>query len=209
MLVHPNRMNVTLHLLLVIACGCRSSAVNPESISPSRYIQGPHVFDGQSVSAWIDSIISDQRTSGQIITVQVPLVLRSMGWGCRCPEYFIGSNPDTHDGGNTWVTPQYDNSTKSLISYLADLYPEDPDEFEEEDSTDPEENELDEVARFGGILIVEGYFIGTRTELDMRDEYGEPEEWLYQTWDLKIQRVLGPAGQVRGGEKDAFVYSGH
>ena len=31
-------------------------------------------------------------------TVVMPYVIRSLGWGCECPYYFIGTNPDMQDG---------------------------------------------------------------------------------------------------------------
>ena len=38
---------------------------------------------------------------GQKELVRVPLVQRSLGWGCECPSHFLGENTDT--GGGEWI----------------------------------------------------------------------------------------------------------
>jgi hypothetical protein len=59
---------------------------------------------------------------------------------------------------------------------------------------------LPQMSEFGSSLIVKGYFTGVYKEIDLRNEDGEPEEWLYivpefQVLSYKINKMPddGPA----------------
>jgi len=52
--------------------------------------------------------------------VKMPMVVRSMGWGCECPAHYIGVSAGTNDG--PWISavtpkkfPTMDESGHSLV----------------------------------------------------------------------------------------------
>jgi hypothetical protein len=135
---------------------------------------GPDAADGTAVASWISGLVALQEQRGQKIRVRVPLVVRSDGWGCRCPRIFLGIDPNSHDGGDTWVTVDASAlpaSQQVQVSPRSDM----------EDAPYP-----------GAVLIVEGCFPGTRSTIDLRSGDGDPEEWRYQTWDLRLDRIIDP-----------------
>lgn len=157
----------------------------PEPAEPPMH-QGPSAWEGEGVGAWIADVVALQKERGQEIRVKVPLVIGSDGWGCMCPRTFIGVDPDSHAGGDTWITVD----ASGLPA--------------------PEQQRLqvpkssDEPYR-GVVYIVEGYFPGTRTKVDLRNKRGRPKEWLYQTWDLRVTAVLDTATL----DDELFVYAEH
>ena len=59
-------------------------------------------------------------------------------------------------------------------------------------------------------MVVEGWFADERKALDLRNDDGEPEEWLYQTWVLRVSRVIRLAGSdpdQADDEADLYPYS--
>lgn len=59
---------------------------------------------GDSIQLWTDERV-DHSLKGNRETVQIPFVIRSLGWGCMCPMHFMGSNVGTHDG--PWLSPVF------------------------------------------------------------------------------------------------------
>jgi hypothetical protein len=110
-------------------------------------------FDmADSVKIWMDKRV-ENAVNGIKEKVEMPFVVRSTGWGCRCPDSYIGVSPSVGDG--PWVSPVK------------------PKKFPSVDSV-------------GHSLIVQGYFTGKWVTEDLRNEDGEPEEWLYKMPEFKI-----------------------
>lgn len=72
-----------------------------------------------SVKIWMDERVKNAE-AGKTEKVQVPMVIRGMGWGCLCPMHYIGISPSMADG--PWIspifpkkTPKYDDKGLSLI----------------------------------------------------------------------------------------------
>jgi hypothetical protein len=163
-------------------------APEPE-LSPMH--QGPSVFEGDAVGAWIAAVVAQQKKSKQQIKVRVPLVFASDGWGCMCPSSFIGNDPGSHAGGDTWITVD------------ASALPE-PDQKRMRGRDGDEAVAQDPEAPYqGAIFIVEGYFPGKRTRVDLRDKNKQPREWLYNTWNLRVTAVVDIAEPA----EDLFVHS--
>jgi len=55
---------------------------------------------------WIQRRL-DAAQTGRPELVRIPLVGRSEGWGCPCPDYYIGWTTDTNEG-NSWIRPAAD-----------------------------------------------------------------------------------------------------
>jgi hypothetical protein len=105
-----------------------------------------------SVKIWME-IRVENAAKGMKEMVEMPFVVRSTGWGCLCPDSYIGVSPTTGDG--PWVSPI------SLENFPT-------------------------VDSVGHALIVQGYFTGKYIEQDLRNEEGEPEEYLYKMPEFKI-----------------------
>jgi len=145
----------------------------PEPAAPPMH-QGPSAWEGEGIGSWIAGVVALQKERGQEIRVRVPLVISSDGWGCVCPRTFIGADPDSNSGGDTWITvdasglPAPEQQRLQVPASSDEPYP-------------------------GVVYIVEGYFPGTRSKVDLRNKKGRPKEWLYKTWDLRVVAVLDTA----------------
>jgi len=54
----------------------------------------------------LDNWIEQRITSAQLgikEKVEMPFVVRTLGWGCMCPDYFIGVSPNVQEG--PWISP--------------------------------------------------------------------------------------------------------
>jgi hypothetical protein len=107
---------------------------------------------GCSAQAWMDLRVKNAK-HGIKENVEMPFVVRSTGWGCICPDYYIGISPLVAEG--PWV------------------FPITPDGFPVSDS-------------IGHGLVVTGFFTGKITELDLRSNKDDPEEWLFKLPEFKI-----------------------
>jgi hypothetical protein len=68
--------------------------------------KGPDGYDGDAVGHWLE-MRSKNAAAGDREIIRVPLVARSAGWGCTCPSNFVGLSPDSHGGGETWVSATF------------------------------------------------------------------------------------------------------
>jgi hypothetical protein len=50
-----------------------------------------------SVDSWLDQRVENAK-NGQHEKVEMPFVVRCTGWGCACPDYYIGVAPSVQDG---------------------------------------------------------------------------------------------------------------
>jgi len=57
-----------------------------------------------SLSVWVDIRIENVKKSKE--KVIMPLAVRTIGWGCNCPNYYIGVNTNTQEG--PWIEPKAD-----------------------------------------------------------------------------------------------------
>lgn len=78
---------------------------------PATAQTGPYA-EGPDVSRWIAERARRSQT-GRRERVRIPLVRRSDGWGCICPEYYIGLSTGTA-GGETWIEPRFDRPSLRL-----------------------------------------------------------------------------------------------
>ena len=51
---------------------------------------------------WIEKRVENAK-NGKKEFVEMPFVVRSFGWGCECPEHYIGISPYTQEG--PWISP--------------------------------------------------------------------------------------------------------
>jgi hypothetical protein len=107
---------------------------------------------GDSLQIWLNLRVENAR-KGLKETVEMPLVVRSTGWGCMCPDHYIGVSPLTQEG--PWISP--------IV----------PEKFPVSDS-------------MGYSLVVKGFFTGKMKKIDLRNEAGEPADWLYTVPLFKI-----------------------
>ena len=87
----------------------------------SQILIAQSTFDefGDSTRTWLEERVSNAQ---QFIHehVEVPFVVRSTGWGCMCPDYFIGINPGMQEGPFIGAVPStgfptVDSTGASLI----------------------------------------------------------------------------------------------
>jgi hypothetical protein len=64
--------------------------------------QSTYLDFGDSVQAWVDARV-ERAAAGQAEQVEMPLCVRSLGWGCQCPDAYIGASPSTQEGPWIWV----------------------------------------------------------------------------------------------------------
>lgn len=63
--------------------------------------------EDRALDAWLLARARAAR-AGQAERVRVPLVLRAVGTGCRCPEWYLGHSADTHSGGPlNYLSPRW------------------------------------------------------------------------------------------------------
>ncbi|MFT5681642.1 MAG: microsomal dipeptidase-like Zn-dependent dipeptidase [Myxococcota bacterium] len=111
--------------------------------------------------AWVDAQVSSTAQ------VRLPITLRSMGWGCACPDAFVGTSPNMFTTG-PWLN----------LTYAADLTPpESPTE--------------------GLIIVAEGHFTNAITLLDLQPEGEVIPEWVYplQGFEVTAWRDWQPGGE--------------
>lgn len=118
--------------------------------------------------AWLKARIANAK-AGRREIVRVPLVARSMGWGCRCPAHYLGLDPYGDVLGLGWVAPDPEPGVSVSIVHLSE----------------------------GDVFLVEGWFTGKTVTEDLRNEDGEPAEWLYRLDELHVAR----ARPLRAGDR--------
>jgi hypothetical protein len=58
---------------------------------------------GDSLVSWMKTRVENARRNIRE-TVEMPMVVRSTGWGCQCPLHYIGISPLVGDG--PWIAPK-------------------------------------------------------------------------------------------------------
>ena len=144
--------------------------------SPARAGKGLEIED-EKFDAWIKARLKAAK-SGKPELVRIPVSYRSMGWGCRCPDVFIGTSTDT--GGGPWLSVK--------LGPVAEL---------------PAYNE-----RFGVVVVAEGRFTGKKDTEDLRGENGEPEEWLYKLLEFEALRFKRFSEKRGGDARARVVLDG-
>ena len=66
---------------------------------------GPNADNSPEVARWMMERARRSR-KGRPERVSFPLVRKSTGWGCICPDYYIGLSTAT-TGGSTWIEPRF------------------------------------------------------------------------------------------------------
>lgn len=112
----------------------------------------------EAAEAWFEARLGNAK-KGQREIVRVPLVQRSMGWGCSCPDMYIGDNVD-NGGGGPWVEVEHGRH--------ADL--------------------PGEAGRFGWMRVVEGYFTGETTTFDPYPDMDDAEVEPYTLHGFHVLR---------------------
>ncbi len=126
---------------------------------PAHAQPGPGVSDVPALTKWIAARAAAAK-KGEPDLVRIPIAFRSMGWGCQCPNAFLGDNVGSHNGGDTW------------LSVLA-----------------AKGQKLPTVGREGLMVVAEGTFTGKRVKEDLRDGKDGPKEWIYQLWEFEVLRT--------------------
>ena len=55
-----------------------------------------------TLQLWLEKRIQNAQNDKNEI-IKMPFVVRTLGWGCRCPEHYIGVSTNTHEG--PWIAP--------------------------------------------------------------------------------------------------------
>jgi hypothetical protein len=143
------------------------------SLAPAWAQVGPSVDEVPALNTWIAARAAAAR-KGAPELVRIPIAFRSLGWGCKCPDAYLGTDTNSHSGGG-WLKV---SAAKGLT--------------------------LPSVGRQGLVIVAEGTFTGKQVKEDLRDGKDGPKEWIYQLWefealrtrsyrdaDAKVQIVLG------------------
>lgn len=54
-----------------------------------------------TLDQWVKELV--EVSPSQMHLIETPFVVRSTGWGCLCPQHYIGVSPGVHDG--PWISP--------------------------------------------------------------------------------------------------------
>jgi hypothetical protein len=130
-------------LLLAIAfAGCRSEKASPPPPAPSASVTaavsasaapiassappdaattvvqlpdagGIPVTDGKAMEAWVRA--REKAAANGAELVRVPLVRRTDGWGCICPEHYLGTSALNGTDSMTWITPVFAPTAPPLL----------------------------------------------------------------------------------------------
>jgi hypothetical protein len=138
---HATQAPVIEQATQVVASPPVETAAPTPAPSPSS---GPLVSDGEAVARWIAER-ARLAAVGRGELVRLPLVQKSDGWGCVCPDFYVGVDATYHSGGDTFVRPRFAEG----VSMPAPR-------------THPAEGYPDERASDGVIALVDGYFTGER-----------------------------------------------
>lgn len=127
-------------------------------IGPAHAQVGPAVDDVPALNTWIAARAAAAR-KGAPDLVRIPIAFRSQGWGCKCPDAYLGTDTNSHSGGG-WLKV---GAAKGLT--------------------------LPSVGRQGLVVVAEGTFTGKQVKEDLRDGKDGPKEWIYQLWEFEAQRT--------------------
>ena len=130
---------------------------------------GPQADDGEALGRWIAERVRHAR-AGTRDVVRLPLVFASDGWGCVCPTNYVGVDPVSHNGGETWL--KVDNQSGS--------------EFPTIPSRQMEDGAGGHFPFSDGMVVrVDGYFTG-----DVQSEiFGDSGEGRYNLNHFVITRI--------------------
>jgi hypothetical protein len=130
--VYLQTMRSPLFILLIISLfSCKGSSQSgtpktPENIandssSKTDELQKPMTYFEMrdSITIWLKQRV-ENATKGIKENVEMPFVVRSTGWGCKCPDSYIGVSPRLGDGPWVWPIkpkkfPEVDSVGHSLI----------------------------------------------------------------------------------------------
>lgn len=127
--------------------------------------------DWDVLSGWLAARIANAR-AGQREIVRVPVVRRGLGWGCECPEHYLGVSTTGNELSLGWLALDLDPAVG-------------------EPPPSPE----------GSVLLAEGWFTGRTEQEDLRNDDGEPEEWLYTLDELHVARLR----PLRSGDRERLA----
>lgn len=68
--------------------------------------------NGEKLAAWTQARVVAAKNQPEL--VRVPLVRRDPGWGCICPEHYVGVSTTTAGDKTVWLTPTFAPTAPSL-----------------------------------------------------------------------------------------------
>jgi len=69
--------------------------------APALAQPGPAIEESEAVTKWVKARMA-AASKGAPELVRVPLAYHSMGWGCSCPEVYIGTQTNSQEG--PWIS---------------------------------------------------------------------------------------------------------
>lgn len=72
--------------------------------------------DSDSVQKWVDLRVENAK-AGKKENVKMVMAVRTLAWGCRCPDYYMGVSPNNQEGPFIFPVTQYDFPTSDTIGY--------------------------------------------------------------------------------------------
>lgn len=143
-------------------------SLSPLASAQGRMTLGPRADSGETLGTWIAERVAHSR-SGTRDVVRLPLVFQSSGWGCVCPQNYVGVSPGRHAGGETWLRIENESGSE---------FP-----------TIPSHQQDGEGGRYtiieGMVVRVDGYFTGDVEHVQMD---GDPE-WSYDLNVFVVTRI--------------------
>ncbi len=99
LMIKPRTMRSTVILLVLVIVFFQTGKVAAQS---GVYAESPDISD------WVEERTRRARL-GRPERVRFPLVRRSDGWGCICPEYYLGLST-VNAGPQLWIEPRFARS---------------------------------------------------------------------------------------------------
>lgn len=124
--------------------------------------------DHPTMTAWLAARLASAR-AGKREIVRVPVVQRAQGWGCECPTYYLGLSVTGNELGLGWLSLDLEAGVSEPAATVE-----------------------------GAVMLAEGWFTGQTLREDLRNEDGEPEDWLYTLDELHVTRLR----PLRSGDRE-------
>lgn len=78
--------------------------------SSSIWSQITYTEFADSISTWVNNRVENSK-NGLVEKVEIPFVVRTLAWGCICPDNYMGVYPNTQEG--PWIYPVYSKKLPS------------------------------------------------------------------------------------------------
>jgi len=153
-------------ILLGLLNATLAGVPNPVQIADSLVLEGSAEAQAALQEVWQSARLT-LAAAGTPERVRIPVTFRSQGWGCPCPDVFVGTSTNIFTTG-PWLS----------LTYAEGLAPPEP-------------------PREGLVVVAEGHFTGKRSTLDLQPTGEQIPDYVYalQGFEVSAWRTWREGGQ--------------